>query len=185
MAEMSTATAIVAGSIVIGVCLGAGAYFGLRERGGARAGAPVAVAASGAPLAQAGDAVAASGDGPGSRGSPPGAGPAAATASDRAAMPTDEATDRATLEATAQFESARADLVKKCWVPAASKPGPATTKFRMHLLLDSQGRQMGRSFLESGAVKPGVAQCVNVTLASVSVTPPGARLTLDVPLALP
>jgi hypothetical protein len=44
---------------------------------------------------------------------------------------------------------------------------------------------MGRSFLEAGSVRPGVAQCVNVALAPIAVSAPGARVTLDVPLQLP
>jgi hypothetical protein len=100
-------------------------------------------------------------------------------------VPADEATERATSEAAAQFEQQRAKLVKMCWTPALNKPGPPVTKFRMHVLFDGQGQQVGRSFLEAGNVKAGVAQCVNITLPALTVTPAGTKLTLDVPLSLP
>jgi hypothetical protein len=167
---LSTPAAIVVGCAIIGVCVGAGVYFALRPR------APVTALTAGT-----GEAASSAPTVENKVGEAPPVAPEPVRPAP--AVPSSGLTSRVSDEAAAQFNRAREGIVKKCI--DESTAGPAVSHFRMHLIVDGQGEQLGRSFLESGAARTGLAQCANAALPSITVTPPGARVTVEVPVTLP
>jgi hypothetical protein len=169
VATLSTPAAIVIGFGLLGVCVGAGLYLGLRER------APVAQAQA-MPMGARPQSAASSA-------SPPIPPPGAATAT-----PTSTAALTATVAlARASVESQHAALVERCWKPSVAKSTqPAHVTLTLFLDYAEDGRLAVHTLKPSVAsARPDVTMCVDKTLTLPSMDPPGHRVAMSVAITLP
>lgn len=162
MKPLSTQGAILVGSAVISAGLGFGVYFASRQVSAARP--SVATGQPGIP--QQADVL---------RVSEPST-PTVSTLALGQAAGADEV--------SAYLAREKRRLVQRCWDPAHSST-VKSAHFRLHLLLDAEGQELGHSFLEDGASLPGAAQCLNMALGPVKIRPSGARSTVEVPFEVP
>ena len=87
------------------------------------------------------------------------------------------------MQAAGQLEAQRARIDAACWT------GPrGVTRYDLQLAIAADGREVGRSLLElrDPPSRADVGACVRgLTLPPLRVAPPGAPVTLTIPLVLP
>jgi hypothetical protein len=114
--------------------------------------------------------------------------------------------DRAAVQSEARraLEARRADLVNRCWTPSVAKsPLPEHVDYVLNVTFDAAGKQITRGLVEGdgkpaaprigpdGRLVPGhpsradVTSCLGTALGTMSVTPPGATVYVEVPFGLP
>lgn len=78
-------------------------------------------------------------------------------------------------------------LLPKCWQPAlAQRPEPAIAKFRLNMMFDAQGREVGRGLHEDrSAIRTDVANCIRNQAMTLQISPPGVPVSVTVPLDFP
>jgi hypothetical protein len=86
------------------------------------------------------------------------------------------------MQAAVQLEAERAHMVDACW------SGPRTpSRYDFEIAIDARGNEVGRSLSEvrDQPSRPDVAACVRKLYARpIKVAPPGAPVTLTIPLVL-
>lgn len=181
-------------SILIGsAIIGAGLYFGLRERAAEPSSAPAEMASAwpaaggGAPPVTSGPAPlmpAASSHQP-IMGQPTMAQPT--LAQPPLAVPDAELRQRVAADAQAALTAARARLRETCWTPALAKePLPATSRYVFDLTFDAAGTEIARGISEvREASRSDVAQCLRSLPMDLHVAPPGANVGVQVTVAFP
>jgi hypothetical protein len=159
--RISTPTAILLGSVIIG----AGLFLGLRGRSdpqpSGRAPAPSAVQ-----LAPPSPAIPA-----------------------EPAQPLGPAADRSAVakQAEAAVAQHRKSLTDQCLAPSlARKPDPPVVKYVFNVTFDAEGKQIARGVSEDReAARPEVTACVSEKLPTLTVPPPGQTVRVEIPLSLP
>jgi hypothetical protein len=161
---LSTPVAILIGSVVIG----AGLYFGLRER----ASAPAPSARPAAPAPSVTSEPDGSIDPP-----PPSTTPRKA--------PVDTA--RAKQAVAAAIAKHRPMILERCWGPAAAKDkDPPRVRWTFNFSFDAEGKQIGRGVTEyREAFRPDVTRCLQAELPVIEIPAPGESVLLEVDLELP
>lgn len=163
---------VPAAIVIAGVLIGAGLFFGLRDRG--RDAPP----RGGVVEPRAAEPAASRGDRPPDRTAPPTAIPPPPVVALR---------ERAVQEIAAALDKQRAALTEKCWKPnAGASPPPRPARWTFNFTMAPDGSQIARGVAEArGAGSPEITRCVLEALAPVSVSPTGATVVVDVPFALP
>lgn len=101
-----------------------------------------------------------------------------------AALPSKEVV---TAEATKALEKYRNEIIERCWKPAvAVQPDPPAVKLMWSFTFDATGQQAARGAREArGASRPDIRDCLDEIVKQVTISPPGAVVQVEVPLALP
>jgi hypothetical protein len=164
--SLSTPAAIVAGFGMLSVANGLGLYFGLRGRSGA----PVDSIQSVATLTGATSRVA---GGAGSE----------AVAAPAIVLPSAVTAD----EAKGAIASQHGRLVDTCWTPSVARnPLPAQLKLTLVVSYAEDGHLVMHSLKpEVPGARPDMTSCVYGALKIPSVSPPGHKVTVNVPIAFP
>lgn len=160
------------GSLIVAV----GAYLGLRDR--ANPDVSHSAGSSGAPTTAPIDSARAA--------APP-------TRTDGASTPppapsaTPELLKASALSASKALEKHKKHLVEKCWNPSAkANPEPKSITYTFDFTFDADGKQIARGLSEPrGASRPGVGQCLQSELPSLTIDPPGVSVAFKVEMTLP
>jgi hypothetical protein len=174
-------------SILLGCALiGAGLFFGLRERPVAAPPTPAAAEATEEPDAPPRPAPSA----PSAPAAPPATQAALPIPAGFALGPPaapKAIQEAATKDATAALEALRKKLVKACWAPAVAKePTPARSKYLYQMTFDPSGKEIARGISETrDESRPDVARCLREQPMGLTIPPPGAVVAVDVTLHLP
>ncbi len=115
-------------------------------------------------------------------------GPAVAGAPVLPAVPAEvqAAAERAANEAV--LAEKKKTYVPKCWEPALAKaPQPAVAKYKLDMMFDPQGKQIGLGLQEDrSALRTDVANCIRDQGLTLQISPPpGVHVHVLVPLELP
>lgn len=158
-----------------GALVGAGLYFGLRER-------PV-LAPLPEPSASAAPAL------------PPAAPPTVApteavTPEPPAAAPgpvSPEVITKASEDAARALEKAKKKLSDACWKPAlAETPEPKTARYLFNLSFDARGKEIARGVTElRDESRADVGQCLRAQPIGLEIPPPGAIIAVSIALEFP
>lgn len=173
---LSTQTAIV----LAGALIAAGLFFGLRGRDSASPSAPVSTTPTSiGPLVTA----------------PPSAtqeiAPKAAAPPDLPPQPQGQLTPAAQAAAQVAAQKAldahRAEIIDKCLKPSVAKnPDPPQVKYTFDLVFGPDGKQIARGLIEHReALRGDVGVCINTTLPSLQIPPPGANARTSPEWTLP
>lgn len=154
--HISTPTAILIGSAIVAV----GLYLGLQGSGGPPSAPPPAPTVHAAPPPKE-----------------PIAPPRPAVRASR---------DEVTRQAANALEGQRARIVERCWKPSVAKQAqPASVKYVFNYTFSAEGHQIGRGVSEDRATaRPDVTACMVGMLEPLSIPPPGANASVDIPLEL-
>lgn len=86
----------------------------------------------------------------------------------------------------AALEAQRGAIRERCWRARDAGPPPTPVKLLFQFGIGADGLQRSRGVIEArGMGNPEVTRCILDTLAPVSVAPPGAEVTVEVPFGLP
>lgn len=85
--------------------------------------------------------------------------------------------------AVTAFDAIREDVVRACWKPSGEDP--PTASLLLSLSLDPQGKVVGRGVHQAGAEHVGLGTCVTRQLSSLQIEGTGARVRIDVNVELP
>jgi hypothetical protein len=110
-------------------------------------------------------------------------------------------------EVARALEAQRSALLASCWEPSVRKSAqPARVDFLINLTFDASGKQIMRSLTEgtaasksasnlraltaqppaaAAASRSDVSMCLALTLASISISPPGTSVYVEAPFTLP
>lgn len=164
---MSSSLPISTAIVVAGGLIGLGLFFGLRERGRDVGPSPAATPIE-TQRAERGER------------RPPERSPTEPRSAGRGA-------DRVAQDVGAALDAQRAALVEKCWKPyEAASPPPKPPRWLFNFSIGADGTQLARGVAEQrGTGNPAITRCILDTLAPVTIPPPGAAVTVDVPFGLP
>ena len=165
--HVSTPTAILVGSCVIGI----GLYFGLRGRDAPHPGTAPDTAKS------ATDARSAPAASPIGLRRPP------VESVEQSGTTTDVVAERA----AAAILAKRGAIVERCWIPAlARQPQPARARWVFNITFGADGKQITRGVEEvRDAARSDVTACMSEVLGVLEIPPPGSNAHVDVPFELP
>lgn len=173
-------------SILLGCgMIAAGLYFGLRSQAPAGPSPAASLAASGAPTSDAKPPIATS-SAPPVLVPPPGPIAPGALLPPTAPAEVQAAAERAANEAV--LAEKKKTYLPKCWEPALKKaPQPAVAKYKLDMMFDPQGKQIGLGLQEDrAAVRTDVANCIrDLGLGLQLSPPPGVPVHVLVPLEFP
>ncbi len=141
--------------VVAGGLIGAGLFFGLRSRPASPVASPSA----------------------------PTNGPASADVP----VPMAESQGSVMADVSKALRAQRPRIVAECWEPAAKRqPEPAVMKIVYSFSFDAQGQQLARGIsVERSTARADVTSCLSTALHPLTIPPPGAPMSVDVPFALP
>jgi len=102
-------------------------------------------------------------------------------------LPANVLRDRVAKEVAAALAPRRAALADKCWKPhAADTPPPKPARWVFNFTFGADGGQLARGVSEErGAGSPEITRCVLEALGPLTIAPPGASASVDVPFGLP
>lgn len=100
---------------------------------------------------------------------------------------TPEIRARAAENARLALETVRAEMVRRCWTPPATKPPePPRIPLVFNLSFSPQGQMTAFGINEDRAAnRPAVAVCLRALELHLSIPAPGNTLLVEVPLTLP
>jgi hypothetical protein len=105
----------------------------------------------------------------------------------RAAAPTTQSSSQVAQLASAQAAALRDELRSECWdaLPARESE-PASVDILVNLSFGSDGRVLASGTTENReARRDGVADCVGRKLHTMRIDPPGAHVSVEIPIEVP
>jgi hypothetical protein len=112
-----------------------------------------------------------------------------ATASAGAPEPTAEPSSPAKVlaDATAALEAQRSRVVVECWQASAKRQAePAVMHVVYSFTFNAQGQQLARGIsVDRTTGRPDVTSCLSTAVHPLTIPPPGAGVSVDVPFTLP
>jgi hypothetical protein len=90
-------------------------------------------------------------------------------------------------DATAALEAQRPRIVVECWQASAKRqPEPGIMHVVYTFSFNAQGQQLARGIsVDRATGRPDVTSCLSTAVHPVTIPPPGAPVSVDVPFTLP
>lgn len=94
---------------------------------------------------------------------------------------------KATEDATKALEKAKTQLTESCWKPAlAASPEPKSARYLFNLSFDAQGHELARGVTElRDASRADVGQCLRAQPLGLEIPAPGAIIAVSIAVEFP